>query len=388
MDNNTPPINPEIASQNSTFKNSVINQRGNFLIPAGVILVILIIVVGYFAIKANSSKEQPKSTVNNQQSVPTPKDESNNWKTYDNPQMGFTFMYPGNWDTKILSSPGPLTQPDELLIGTSSDIQRQDTSVKLFTYYNPDKLSIKDFNKKLETSNQSGDPIGLWSDSQTTVKMSDGADAYYQKEHYCVAMCQSYVWAYDKWILELVNYPKNINGQLEIFNKIFNSMKFGNYNPQVEGWKSFTSKSRGVSLQYPADWTTSDDEFISQKPFTPGEQDRSKTYNIIAIQKYSEQIYSGYTNQQWFDKINDLKLNDSYSDQRDQLTKLVSGKVTSGESYVIFKDEPSKTFVGSPTYQVKAYVIKGQTIYQFTLDLYDENGLNVFKLILPKVSIL
>lgn len=153
------------------------------------------------------------------------------------------------------------------------------------------------------------------------------------------------------------------------------------------GLKTFQSKSRGITLKYPENWVTSDDEFISELPFTPGEQDLTKKYNIIEIQKYSEQIYSGYTNRQWFDQINNLKIGESFSDQREQRTKLVSGKVASGESYVIFKDEPSSTFVGSPAHQVKAYIIKQEALYQLTLDLYDEKGLNTFIGIVPTAII-
>jgi len=156
----------------------------------------------------------------------TPSADVSTWKIYDNPQMGFTFMYPNNWDTKILPNPGPLTQPDELLIGTIGEIDRQNTPIKLFTYYNPDKLSVKEFNEKLGRNNQSGDPIGLWSDNQTIVKMSNGTQAYYQKEFYCVAMCQSYVWVYDKWIMQLVNYPKNISNQSKLFDQILSTFKF------------------------------------------------------------------------------------------------------------------------------------------------------------------
>jgi hypothetical protein len=149
--------------------------------------------------------------------------------------------------------------------------------------------------------------------------------------------------------------------------------------------KTFTSTSRGISLKYPANWITSDDEFVSEKPFAPGEQDRTKTYNIIEIQKYTEQMYVGYTNAEWFNKV--YSSTSSIGDQREKRTKITSGAVTSGEQYVIFTNEPSTTAQAEGFKQVKAYILKGQTIYQLTLDMYDQNGLETFKQIIPTATV-
>ncbi len=158
-------------------------------------------------------------------------------------------------------------------------------------------------------------------------------------------------------------------------NSIANSDKIG------ANWKTFTSKSRGLSVQYPPNWVTSYDEFISEIPFTPGELDRSKIYNIIEIQIYTNQMYEGYTNRQWFTTI--ANITGTQSDQRDKRTNLATGTIASGESYVIFTDEPSSTAITENFHQVKAYIVKNQTIYQFNLQLYNQEGLDIFKEIVP-----
>jgi len=146
-------------------------------------------------------------------------------------------------------------------------------------------------------------------------------------------------------------------------------------------WKTFSHKTTGVTLSYPSTWVTPEDNFISEKTFIAGEQDGSKTYNIIEIYKYATPLYSGYTNSEWFNKIINSKT--ALVDQREIRTKLTSGTVKSGEQYVIFTDEPSVKAQAGGSKQVKAYILKGQTIYQLTLDLYDKNGLDTFKEIIP-----
>lgn len=178
--------------------------------------------------------------------------------------------------------------------------------------------------------------------------------------------------------------------QKNSFNQINQNIKQPNSNQIITSnnssdWKTFTSKLAGVTVNYPTTWVTPENEFISEKMFVPGEQDRSKTYNIIEIHKYQTQLYAGYTNSEWFNKINSLTT--TMSDQRSIRIKLSSGIVASGEQYVIFTDESSTTAVGDISKQVKAYILKGQIIYQLSLDLYDQNGLETFQKIIPTTVI-
>lgn len=155
----------------------------------------------------------------------------------------------------------------------------------------------------------------------------------------------------------------------------------------TSNWKIYMNSRVGINAKYPSDWVISQYIFISQVPFTAGNQDQTKTYNIIAFEKYATQIYEGISNQQLFDKVNNLNVGQSLTDQRVVETKLTAGKVITGESYVIFTTKPSSTYIGESFSQVKAYIVKGQTIYQIILDQYDSNGLSVFEQVIPTVSI-
>ena len=152
-------------------------------------------------------------------------------------------------------------------------------------------------------------------------------------------------------------------------------------NNEMATWKTFIKND--LTLKYPPNWEAN--EFISEVAFTSGEQDKSKVYNIIGINKYPTQLYEGYTNSEWFNKISNLT--EPLSDQREIRTKIASGNIASREPYVIFKDESSATAKAEIFKQVKAYILKDQTIYQLRLDLYDNNGLEVFKKIVASAVI-
>lgn len=154
---------------------------------------------------------------------------------------------------------------------------------------------------------------------------------------------------------------------------------------ETANWKTFSSKSRGITLSYPATWIAFDDEFISEKEFVPGEQSRSEIYNSIEIQKYKEQIYVGYTNAEWLEKID--RLTEPLSEGKLKMTKIASGKIRGGERYVIVKNEPSATAQTEYFDQIRAYILKDQTLYQLTLNSYDVKGLEIFQQIIPTAII-
>lgn len=181
-------------------------------------------------------------------------------------------------------------------------------------------------------------------------------------------------------------YNKNQNTQQSATSNLTSdSTRSDTSDTDDDDWKSFAKNTLGIAVSYPPTWVTPENSFISEKQFVPGEQDKSKIYNIIEIQKYSTPIYAGYTNSEWFDKINSSTI--PISDQREMRTKLTSGTVESGEHYVIFTDEPSATAQSEGSKQVKAYILKEQTVYQLTLDMYDQNGLNIFRKIVPTAII-
>ena len=105
----------------------------------------------------------------------------------------------------------------------------------------------------------------------------------------------------------------------------------------------------------------------------------------VEVYKYTTQLYVGYTNQEWFNKINDLKVNESFSDQREKRTKLSSGKVDSSQNYVIFRDESSDSAQSENFNYLKAYILDDQTIVQIILS---EDNIEVFDQILSTFSFL
>ena len=156
--------------------------------------------------------------------------------------------------------------------------------------------------------------------------------------------------------------------------------------PISSDWKTFNHYS-GVTINYPNNWVTVENEFISEITFTPGTQDSRNIYNIIEFTKYETgPIFVGYSNSEWFDKVNNLTA--PFIDQKETRTKIASGKVSSGEPYVIFTDEPNTSIVAAAIFKkVIAYILKDEILYQLSLDLYDQNGLENFKKMLPTAKI-
>jgi len=153
---------------------------------------------------------------------------------------------------------------------------------------------------------------------------------------------------------------------------------------ETASWLTYTNSKYNYSIKYPSDWVTVDNEFIAEKTFVPGLQDETKTYNIIEFHKYPNSIYAGYTNKQWFEKIAALPLGEELNDQRTTIKRIdYTGNISSGEKYVTIYVSPSPTSATEKFYQVKTYILSGETIYQLTLDLYNLDGLETFGKMLP-----
>lgn len=94
MENAQQKINPEgNLNQDTPLSNPILNQKGNFLLIIGIIVLLLVIGAGgYFLYQKQVNK--PVAT---QVSYPTPSptsDETANWKTYTNTQYGYSIKYP------------------------------------------------------------------------------------------------------------------------------------------------------------------------------------------------------------------------------------------------------------------------------------------------------
>lgn len=154
--------------------------------------------------------------------------------------------------------------------------------------------------------------------------------------------------------------------------------------PSTTASKIFNNESIGVTFNYPVDWVIQD-SIISEKPFVPGEQDRTQVYNIIEVQKQPTPLYSGYKNSEWFNKINNST--SPLIDQREKINKLESGTVATGEPYVIFAIEPSSTAQSENFKQIKAYILKNEILYQLTLNQFDQKGSESLYMIVPSISV-
>lgn len=147
---------------------------------------------------------------------------------------------------------------------------------------------------------------------------------------------------------------------------------------RTQDWKTFTSNSRGITLKHPPGWKPSNDQFISEEQFTPGLQDRSKVYNVIEIQKFPEQLYPQYSNSDWFNLL--FNSTSALVDQKETIMKIASGITAGGDRYVIYSSEPSGTARTDIYKQVKVHILRDQTIYQLSLDMYDQYGVDVLRM--------
>lgn len=195
--------------------------------------------------------------------------DTSDWKIYSNDELKISFKYPPDWIVDYTNSsftsslcdmnkidptgsPNPLvkfgscsgtgvTPSGSITMNVTLNIRpnsyQKDTSnqpIKLFYYSNPENLSIQNFNDKYLSETVAGDPVSIWSSSYRAVTNSSGINAYFDKEHYCVAVCQIYVWPHANKIFVLKNFPitvVSVNGiasQNDIFNQIFATLKFTN----------------------------------------------------------------------------------------------------------------------------------------------------------------
>lgn len=149
-------------------------------------------------------------------------------------------------------------------------------------------------------------------------------------------------------------------------------------NALTVNWKTFTETNKQFTIKYPQDWYVSDDnQYISQFPYDPRNYSKTDFYNVIHFFITNQQIQSGYTNQDWLNRIDHLnpgeKLTNEYRPSFTlQLIKLGAGTTASGQHFVMFKN----------TYQdegVTAILIKNEFVYQFVLQQYDQTGVDTLQ---------
>lgn len=149
----------------------------------------------------------------------------------------------------------------------------------------------------------------------------------------------------------------------------------------TSNWLKFESKD-GLVLKYPPEWTVVNNMYISQKSFDPySTSRRSGIYNVIEIHKFTSKLVADQTNKEWFTGITTGP--EVVTEQGVTRTVVESGKVETGESYLVTKKQASVAVD-----QIRAYIIKAEVLYEIVLSDYDLSGLEYFKLIMRNAIVL
>jgi hypothetical protein len=164
-------------------------------------------------------------------------------KEYTNAEHGFSFTYPADWivQEEPISSVLRKTTIHNVVSILPNDASEGKTYnnplIQLHYYPNSRLLTIEEFNKKYLTETVAGDPVSIWAPSYEQVTNPHGIKAFYDKEHYCVAVCKIYVWSHGDKIYELKNFPDTamhypaVENQDEVFQNIFSSFAMKDQKP-------------------------------------------------------------------------------------------------------------------------------------------------------------
>lgn len=149
-------------------------------------------------------------------------------------------------------------------------------------------------------------------------------------------------------------------------------------NDETANWKPYEDLTIGISLKIPTDWyVSSDNKFISQFPFDPKSFSSADVYNVFYISQTNLQLQSGYTNEDWLNRIDSLKPGEKLTNEfrpatNVQLVKLGSGQTADGNHFVLFKNIALDE-------GVTADFEKNEIIYQIILQHYDQSGIDTFQ---------
>jgi len=143
MDKNLP-TNPEITPQNLPIKKGILNQKGNFLIPIGVIIVIFILIAGYYFVNSKINN-QPNLSKNNQTSNSNLNStETNGWNIYTNKNYGFTLKHPNLSLDGSICGQKPVSNADFELLSLTSISVDTPNSCDSFNYFLVFHVNSKD----------------------------------------------------------------------------------------------------------------------------------------------------------------------------------------------------------------------------------------------------
>ncbi|MDP3973913.1 MAG: hypothetical protein Q8P92_03710 [Candidatus Daviesbacteria bacterium] len=266
--------------QDSPPVNPISNQKGNFLLIIGLVVLVLVVGAGgYFLYQKQVNK--PVTTPQTSQVTPSPiPDETANWKTYSNSSLGFSFSYPMILDH--LYDQFGFNHPDNpegnlLLQNFDGSKPRQDQptdfQMVVEAYKNSDQVTldkyVKDPNK---VWNQSG--VQIFADITLGNEPALKGLAIQKNEKVPT------IWVSHKgYVLTIyLETPKSTNASL--FDQILSTFKFSDQNQANvnSSWETYKNPKYGFELQHPVNSTI---ETRTNGGVNP--------YQYIRIQNYTDQ---------------------------------------------------------------------------------------------------
>lgn len=156
-----------------------------------------------------------------------------------------------------------------------------------------------------------------------------------------------------------------------------------NPSAQDSNWKLVQVLPLHLTLKVPGDWLTSGSNYVAEYTYSPNDYSNQNTYNLIQIDKLTEQLEPSYPSDTFFDTLYGMKngqtFTNYYFSDRTPINKISDGHIASGQRYVIvqYKDETDK----------KAFILQGVTLYEFDLLYQNQQGEQLFAPILQTVKL-
>jgi hypothetical protein len=157
----------------------------------------------------------------------------------------------------------------------------------------------------------------------------------------------------------------------------------------VSKWSSIDYPELGLRLKYPPLWTVSSDQKISQFGI-PSSYNGSSILNIITVSSHRGVLVDGYYDQDLFYRIYNIKVDEAFAPEANnfqhvKFVKLLSGKLSSGQPYLVFRQERDTNYNNPNSYQ--AYILKGDTLIILTLSNFDQTGKEMLNQITANASL-
>ena len=160
-------------------------------------------------------------------------------------------------------------------------------------------------------------------------------------------------------------------------------------NDETIEWEKLEIKDFRFSIKIPQDWHFSNNTISLEE--LPLQINPGRKYNIIRFTRQSGVIYSGYYVSDIFNVIKNLEVGkeykrDIFNANDEKFIKVTSGKVNSGQDYIIYKVINNDNDNTDPN--ISALVLlNGQNAIAFNLTQYTDYGLEYFQKIIPTVEI-